>query len=151
MVRLATSRGSRDLFGREFVNDIENAAPSDLDSSCHKGIKAAVKLGKGAHKAHEATQNNNNNNNHHHRREFEEEDFDLRELGEDIEEREPFGLGLLLSLGKGAHKAHEATNNNNNNNNHHHRREFDDEEIDLRELATTSRSAISTTWKRCSS
>jgi len=69
-----------------------------------------------------------------------------REFTDDIEERSPFGLGLLfkgiktaVKIGEKAHSAHShashlQNNNNNNNNNRHHRREFDDEEFDLREF-----------------
>ncbi|KAF9553562.1 hypothetical protein CPC08DRAFT_754160 [Agrocybe pediades] len=74
-----------ELFGREFVADIEERSPFGL-GLLFKGIKAAVKIGKAAHHAHEAKKN------HHNRREFiEDEDLELREFEEDdLLERENF-------------------------------------------------------------
>jgi len=62
-----------------------------------------------------------------------------RELVNDMEERSPFGLGLLFkgikAVAKIGHKAHSAHDHAQNfQNNRQHRREFDDEEFDLRDF-----------------
>ncbi|KAJ3515075.1 hypothetical protein NLJ89_g1991 [Agrocybe chaxingu] len=110
------------LFGREFVNDVEARDP--FLGLLFKGVKAAVKIGKGIHKAHQAKQHHNN----HRKRELEIDDMSTRELvGDDLEERDPF-LGLLfkgikaaVKIGKGVHKAHQAKQHHNN----HRKRELD--------------------------
>ncbi|CAA7268265.1 unnamed protein product [Cyclocybe aegerita] len=110
------------LFGREFVDDMEARDP--FLGLLFKGIKAAVKIGKGIHKAHSAKEHHKN----HRKRELEIDDVSTRELvGDDLEEREPF-LGLLfkgikaaVKIGKGAHKAHQAKENHKNR----HKRELD--------------------------
>jgi len=51
---------------------------------CSKGVKALTHLGHHHH------------NNNQRRDLIDEEDFYARDLSTDIEEREPFGLGLLL-------------------------------------------------------
>ncbi|PPQ86675.1 hypothetical protein CVT25_006750 [Psilocybe cyanescens] len=88
-----------DVFGRDVVVDLEEREPFGL-GLLFKAVKTGVKLGKKAHEAHHHVQhisgNNNNNNNHRHRRAFDEEELSAREFVEDLEEREPFGLGLLL-------------------------------------------------------
>jgi len=130
---LITRQDLENLFGREFVNEIEEREPFGLGFLV-KGIRGAVKLGEKAHKAHEHAHEahehlQNQNNNNHHKREF----------VEDLEEREPFGLGFLVKgirgavkLGEKAHKAHEHAHEahehlqNNQNQNNHHKRELEE-------------------------
>jgi hypothetical protein len=81
---IVTREDLDELFGREFVNDIEERSPFGL-GLLFKGIKAAVKVGKAAHHAHSANQNHNN-----HKREFEDDELELREEFEDVYEREDF-------------------------------------------------------------
>jgi len=118
------------FFGREFVSDIEERSPFGL-GLLFKGIKAAVKIGKGAHKAHHVVGNNNNNNNNH-RREFDGGEFDLREFEDDLEAREPFGFGTAVKgfrtasrLGRKAHHLQGYIPQTNQND--QQSREFDDD------------------------
>jgi len=139
-----------ELFGREFINDIEERSPFGL-GMIFRGVKSAVKLGKDAahHHSHHGHMpsfgggSNNNNNNNNDRREFDEEEFDLRDFDEDLEAREPFGLGMIfrgvkaaVKLGKDAahHSHHMPSIGGGSNNNNNNRREFDDEELSLRDF-----------------
>jgi len=142
---LVTREDLEELFGRELINDIEERDPFGI-FSIFKGIKAAVKIGKDVHKAHEAKEHLQNNNNHHHRREFDDAEFDLREFDEDLEVREPINFGAALKglraaakFGKKHHVAHHVVNHVGNNlnqqqNDQQYQREFEDEEFDLREF-----------------
>jgi len=126
-----------EIFGREFVNDIEERSPFGLGFLV-KGIKAAVKIGKKAHSAHSHVSGNNNQNNH--RREFDDEEFDLREFDEDLEAREPGKFGTALRVGKSLARKGAKFHNRVGGfsqfipqNNDQYRRELDDE-FDLREF-----------------
>jgi hypothetical protein len=104
---LVTREDLEELFGRELINDIEERDPFGL-FSIFKGIKAAVKIGEDAHKAHEVKENLQGNNNKHHRREFDE----------DLEAREPLNFGAavkgLRAAAKFAKKHHAAKHIANN-------------------------------------
>jgi len=139
---LVTREDLEELFGRELINDIEERDPFGL-FSVFKGIKAAVKIGKGIHKAHEAKEHMQN---HRHRREYDDGEIDLREFDEDLEAREPMkfgaaikGLRAAVKFGKKHRVAqrvghHIGNNLNQQQNDQQYQREFEDEEFDLREF-----------------
>jgi len=134
---LVTREDLEELFGRELINDIEERDPFGI-FSIFKGIKAAVKVGKGIHKAHEAKEHVQN---HRNRREFDDEEFDLREFDEDLEAREPLkfgaalkGLRAAVKFGKKHHTAKHAGHIGNNfiqqQNDQQYQREFEDEMVE---------------------
>ncbi|KAF8155485.1 hypothetical protein B0H34DRAFT_798666 [Crassisporium funariophilum] len=133
---LITRNDLEELFGREFVNDIEEREPFGLGFLI-KGIRGAVKLGQKAHKAHEHVGHAQNNNQNQHKRALEE--LFGREFVADLEEREPFGLGFLIKgirgavkIGEKAHKGHKhLEHGQDNNQNGQKRREL--EELYVRE------------------
>jgi len=129
-----------EFFARELSDiDLEERDPFGLGllfKAATKGVKALTKIGK--HHHHASGGNNNNN----HKRELEDlEEFFARELSEidDLEERDPFGLGLLFKAATKGVKAltkigkhhHHASGGNNNNN---HKRELDMDDLLEREF-----------------
>jgi len=129
---LVTREDLYEIFGREFVNDIDERSPLGLGALFHIAKGLAGKAGHHSHHHMPSVDfNNNNNNNNNNRREFDEEE---------LEAREPRGFGSVFRIAKGfagkfGHKSHHHMpsvdfNNNNNNNN---RREFDEEELEALE------------------
>ncbi|KAF9528655.1 hypothetical protein CPB83DRAFT_835656 [Crepidotus variabilis] len=115
------------------VDDLEEREPFGIGMA-FKAIKGIFKIGKHARHA----QNNNNNNKHKRSLDFEEDEVLERDLSvDDLEEREPFGIGMAFKAIKGVFKigkhARHAQNNNNNNNNKKHKRSLDFEEDEVLE------------------
>jgi len=130
---IVTREDLYEIFGREFVDDIEERSPFGLGAIFHVAKAIAGKVGHHSHHIPSMGSNSNNNNN---RREFDEEE---------LEAREPFGFGSVFHIAKGiagkvGHHSHhhipsvDLNSNNNNNNNNNNRREFDEEEFDLRDF-----------------
>jgi len=112
-----------EIFGREFVTDIDERSPGF--GGLLRGAKVLAKLGrkgaehaktaqhsKSAHRAYKVMEGVNNANDAYNqvsgnsRREFDIEEFALRAFDEDLEIREPLNLGFLAKgLGKAFHHA----------------------------------------------
>jgi len=125
---IVTREDLYEIFGREFVDDIEERSPFGLGAIFHVAKAIAGKVGHHSH--HIPSMGSNNNNNNNNRREFDEEE---------LEAREPFGFGAIFHIAKGIagkvghHSHHIPSMGSNNNNNNNNRREFDEEELEARE------------------
>jgi len=151
---IATRDALYEIFGREFLDELEVRDPSLFGMAAKFAVKGAAKagkshmgrgktrtikrIGKAAHRGERLSESFNNfngqNNDNNYGRDFDDTDFDLRDFEEDLETREPINFGALMKIGKHvAHHADHAENiaqyipQGNNNNNNNYGRDFDEE------------------------
>jgi hypothetical protein len=136
---IVTREDLYEIFGREFVDDIEERSPFGLGAIFHVAKAIAGKVGHHSHHHIPSVDlNSNNNNNNNNRREFDEEEFDLRDFDEDLEAREPIDVEKVLHRAHRVYRAAQYIPTGNYNDRRDlveevFEREFDDEELLERE------------------
>jgi len=128
---IVTREDLYDIFGREFVDDIEERSPFGLGGLLKVGEKLGGKFFRHSHIS--SSNNNNNNNPNNNRREFDEEELEAREPNKYTEVFD-IAKKFVGHHHRGPHIPSVDLNSNNGDGGNPSRREFDEEEFDLRDF-----------------